>query len=413
MNRIARIAVRYGLPVLILAVALAGAFVIVNDRPEAARKPATKAVPLVDTIEAQRIQKHRLIRTQGTVVAARELVLQPQVSGQIVQMHLNLVPGGLIAKDDVLFELDPLDYRLQLQESRAALRDAQARLQLEQGQQEIARREWQLFGGSNTPGQEQGALALRKPQLNQARASVQSARARVKQSQRNLERTSIKSPFNALVRTESLEVGRQVTTQTNAVTLVGTDTFWIQVNLPTERLADISIPGRGNGDETSSVAHIWQNTSALKPTHEGRAVRLLGELDPLGNMARALVEVRDPMGLQNPDKASTPLLLGSFVKVDIRSNTAQDVLEIPLTVLRDGGQVWVVDAQNTLRIRTVEVAWTEGQNAFLHAGIAPDDRLVTTHLSQPVEGMKLRIRPAQLTSLETQTTQTVSNGEVK
>ena len=122
----------------------------------------------------------------------------------------------------------------------------------------------------------------------------------------------MRTSFNAVVRSKDTAVGAQVSTADRLAVLAGTDRFWIQVSLPTDRLEWITIPTRSGG-AGSPVSVIYQE----RHRRDGQVVRLLGELAPEGRMAQLLVAVDDPLGLKGP-AGRPPLLIGEFVRVEIQ-----------------------------------------------------------------------------------------------
>ncbi|MDT8342760.1 MAG: HlyD family efflux transporter periplasmic adaptor subunit, partial [Longimicrobiales bacterium] len=166
----------------------------------------------------------------GTVVPARVVELHPRVSGEVVWVSGQLAPGGRLRQGETLLRLDTTDYELALQRLRTHLARAEADLAVEQGNQAIARREFELLG--EVVGEADQSLLLRKPQLDAARATVDGVQAEIARAEVELERTTLRVPFNALVRSRAVDVGARVTQSTVLATLVGTDTYWVEAAVP-------------------------------------------------------------------------------------------------------------------------------------------------------------------------------------
>ncbi len=106
-------------------------------------------------------------------------------------------------------------------------------------------------------------------------------------------------------------------------------------------------------------------------------------------MARLLVSVPSP--LESPEgRTLPPLLLGSYVRAEIIGRAARDVFAVPREYIRNGNQVWLMDEQNRLRIRTVQTVFRGPETVYIRSGLKDGQRIVTTDLSSPVEGMLLR-----------------------
>jgi multidrug efflux pump subunit AcrA (membrane-fusion protein) len=202
----------------------------------------------------------------------------------------------------------------------------------------------------------------------------------------DLERTQIRASFNAMVRSKSVDIGSQVTPQEPLAEMVGTDNYRIQVSMPLDRLEWIQTPSQ-TGDPGSKVRIIYGQG------HErsGQVVRLLGDLATEGRMARILVEVADPLGLNASTKDRTPLLIGEYVRVEIQGRKLDGVFEIPRTALRDHSSVWLVGKNQTLEIRKVRAIWRDPEIVLLKDALKPGEHLIISDLAAPVTGMMLRV----------------------
>ncbi|NOZ00589.1 MAG: HlyD family efflux transporter periplasmic adaptor subunit, partial [Deltaproteobacteria bacterium] len=174
--------------------------------------------------------------------------------------------------------------------------------------------------------------------------------------------------------------------QSPVATLVDADSFWVQVAIPVEELAWIDVPGLGKA--SGSKARVLQETGTAKPSERtGRVVRLLGDLDPVGRMARVLVEVDDPLETKD---GRLPLLLGSYVSVEILGHPIEGVWPIPREALRDGDTVYVMDAGGKLDIRKVKVVRRTDGIVAVRGDLEKGESLVTSRVDTPVQGMDLR-----------------------
>ena len=139
----------------------------------------------------------------------------------------------------------------------------------------------------------------------------------------------------------------------------------------------------------AAKAHITPTSGGA--TREGRVIRLLGDLEARGRMARLLVSVQDPMGLKGAGTDDVPLLLGSYVQVELEGRQLENIVKIPRDALRDNAFVWVVDARDALDIREVEVAWRGPETVLIKDGVSAGDRLVVSDIAPPIEGMPLQV----------------------
>ena len=383
--------IRVGIVVLVLAVGLAAARAIIQARPEAVQRPPDDSGVLVEVAEVKRLPRRIDIEAQGTVLPAQRVVVQPQVSGRIAFVMPRLAPGTLVREGDVVFAIEDADFKLAVARATASVAEAAAQLELEQGRGRVAEREWELFQDELDVEQMEASLALREPQLRSRLSAVHTARAALARARLDLERTVVRSPFNAVVLSESIEVGQTVTPQSQAVTLAGTDAFWVRAAVRTDELEQLRVPGlHGDVEGSRALVRLDPETDYVLP---GRIVRLLGDLDTAGRMARVLVEVDDPLGLARGTGGPAGrglLLLDSYVDLLLEGGTIRDLFEVPREWLQEGGHLWMYTGAQLER-RPVDVAWRFEDSVCIDTGLADGELVVTSRIATPIEGMKLRL----------------------
>jgi RND family efflux transporter MFP subunit len=370
--------------VAIIVIGIVIARGLVMTKPEAKRRPVSIAAPLVEYTRVNPQSKEITINTTGTVIPAREISLQSQVSGVVVWVNSKLVPGALVKAGEVLFRVDPRDYELAVDQQKVSLTRAQVEYETEQGRAEVARREWELLKGDVAYTESGRDLALRKPQLVNARAGIEAARSALKKAELDLERTVIHAPFNAVIISENVDVGQLISPGVAIAALAGSDTFRVQASLNIDEIAWIDIPGVNT--EKGSQARIIQLLGDKRNNHAGEVEQLLSGVDAKGRMAQVLISVPEPFAA----KREMPLLLGAYVAVEIAGKTLQNVYVIPNEALREDSSVWLLKEGGTLSIKDIQVIWRQ-RNVVIVEGLSPKDRLITSRISAPVDGMELRI----------------------
>jgi RND family efflux transporter MFP subunit len=329
----------------------------------------------------------------GTVIPAREISLYSQLSGTVAWLSEGFSPGGRIVKGEKLVQLDKTDYALEVKKQHTLVRQLQADLDLEKGKQEVARKEIELMKRTTGKTIKDPSLALREPQMEKAMAMLKSQQIGLEQAELNLRRTLVLSPFNAMVLERSVELGSRITTQNVLARLIGTDAFWIEATVPVNKLHWIKIPGL-NGTEASQVNVKLQNGS----TANGRVIRLLGELNSKSQMARLLVQVDDPLGLDQR-KGEMPLLVNSYVSMDFVGSRIDNVVVIPRKTVKDGNRVWLLEGRK-LKIRSIDPVWEDEENYYLAHDIKAGELLITSELTAVVDGMSVRTQIATLAKNE-------------
>jgi hypothetical protein len=117
-------------------------------------------------------------------------------------------------------------------------------------------------------------------------------------------------------------------------------------------------------------------------------VRLIGALDDGTRLARVLVTVKDPLA-RGRETEGPKLILGSILQATIEGRPLDNVVRINRDYLRQGDRVWVM-ADGALDIREADVAFRDGQFAYLKGGLEAGDKLVTSRLATVAEGLPLR-----------------------
>lgn len=376
--------------VVIVGAGIAGATYLQKSATKPQKRPPAKWVPVVETQALQRTSHGVTLTAMGPVIPARTVLLKSRVSGQVVAINSEFTDGGFLKQGSVVVQLDDNDYKLALAQKKSELVNAQYGLKLEMGRQEVAQREWQLLNGNRGKEAFNSDLALRKPHLDKARADVDAAMAAVERAALDLDRTRIIAPFNAVVRSKSVDVGSQVSAGVSMAEMVGTDAFWVQASIPVDRLEWIRIPQRKNEKGADAEIHY-----AGGHTLKGSVIRLMGDLASEGRMARILIEVKDPMHYTTNQRKTPPLLIGEYVKVDVQGRQMDDVFIIPRTALRDGNTVWIMNGDKTLSIKKVEPAWRSDTAVIVKNDLRQGQQLVVSDLPAPVEGMAIRHKPKQ------------------
>jgi len=105
-----------------------------------------------------------------------------------------------------------------------------------------------------------------------------------------------------------------------------------------------------------------------------------------------VAQIEDPYRLHSE---GTPLPMGTFVSASIFGSTVSDVIRIPRTALRGADQVLVVNDENKIEIRTIDVIRSDSRYAFVRGGVSPGERITTTAIEAPTNGMSVRTPEAK------------------
>ncbi len=374
------------LPVLIVGAALAIAWLLVTQRPQPDSTPVDERVVLVETIPVSRSDVTITVRSQGTVRPRTETTLVAEVSGVVRSVSDKLVAGGFVRQGEVLLTLDDADFQVAVEQSRANLLTAQAQLMQEQAQSEQAAKEWDLSG---RPRENAPVLALRTPYLREAEARVLFAESDLERARRQLERTRIKAPYDALVREKIADVGQFLGTGGQVARIFATDYAEVRLPLSDQDLVWLRLPSPGQAGIRSSVPVTLFARAAGRQQHwQGQIVRTEGVVDNSSRMHYAVARIDDPYALASGG-SKTPLISGTFVSAELEGVTLAGIFRVPLTALYNGNEVLVMDPEQRLRRRSVNIVHSDADWVYIDEGLQDQDRLIVSPVQIPVDGMRV------------------------
>lgn len=370
------------LPILFIGAGIGGFFYLKSKKVKIARTPSKKQVVSVEIKTMHPGDHQSTIKVLGTVRADQQISLRAKVSGEVVWASPEFVQGGLVKKGRVILQIEDADYQVQFQKAQSALDKAVSDLEIELGSQIIAQEEFELIRQSEIGDIKTSDLALRKPQLAKAEAAVKTARADFEQARLNLERTKIKVPFNCLITGKSVNQGSLVSTQSELAVLVNTDVYRVEALVPPDRLSALTL---GEGSGSKAVIHSQYSGH----TWHGRVVRTTGKLASDSRMAGVIILVADPLGQKNKNRAES-LLLEDYVEIEIFGQVFNNVFLLQRNLLRDGESIWVYN-EGKLEIRKPGIVWKEDGTVFIDSGLKPGDKVITSDIPVPVNGMELQM----------------------
>lgn len=413
---------RFGVRVCVTLLACAGVLFVgywvfsylINNPTTATRRTPEKTAWLVETTTATIGDYPALLSAMGEAIPATEAQLKPQLSGRIISISPAFVPGGRFKAGQEVLKIDPSDFKLALAQresevlqaqsqiiaAHAGLITAQRELSIEQGSQNVARREFELLGEKIS--ERDRSLVLREPQLQAAQAAIESAQAAIAsaeaaldaaenrraQAQLDLERTTVYAPFNAVVMEKNAGVGDIVDASTTLASLLGTDHIWVEIAVP---MSDTRWIETGAHGESPSRVEIRNPSAWGGDVHrDASVIQILPQIDTESRMARVLVEVEDPLALSDQGATLPMLLVGSYVQARVIGPTIRDVVRLPRAVVRDGDLIRIMNDSSELENRRVTIAFREPDSVLISEGVEAGEKIVTTNLSTAVDGLLLR-----------------------
>lgn len=376
------------LPFLVIVIALVLTFVLVQSRKTPKPHETPHLGPLVEVGLLTKANRQVLVSGTGSAQSRYEVSITPQVKGRVRELSPQMVAGGTFQKGELLFAIEDVDYQLAIAHAQASLAQAELELLRNENLADLARKEWHSLNGESAL--EPNPLVVYEPQLKSARALRDAARANVKQAELNLERTRVFAPFDCYVRSEQLEIGQFLNAGAPVATVAGIDPIEIVIPLPLDELVWLKVPRKGTG-QRGSLAKVELQSGGRTFHWQGEVTRSLGEIDPRNRMARVVVTVKDPFA-GNSEKATllNDLLPGMFVNVQIQGEELSDIVSVPRGAMHDNDTIWVIDDENRLHIREVEILRRERDEVLIRSGVDANEKIVLTNLSGAAEGMLLR-----------------------
>ena len=375
------------LPLALLGLAGLAAVTMIRNRPVVETRPPEIAPPGVRVHVVGLEDVALSVTSEGTVRPRTESELVPEVSGRVMSVAPSFAEGGFFEAGDVLVTIDPFDYEQAVVSARAQLAQSRLRLAEEEAEAEVAQREWDSLGEGDPR-----ELTLRKPQLDDARASVAAAEASLVRAERDLERARITAPYAGRVRRKSVDVGQFVSVGSSVATVYAVDRAEIRLPLPDNELAYLNLPLSYRGAENRQGPQVMLRSTFAGETHvwSGRILRTESEIDPVSRMVHVVAEVDDPYR-PGPDPDRPPLAVGMYVDAEIEGRRFRQIAVVPRSGLRGRSQVMVVDGESRLRFREVEILRMTAESVYVRAGLANGERVVISTLDSPTDGMQVQV----------------------
>ncbi|WP_440055891.1 efflux RND transporter periplasmic adaptor subunit [Pseudoalteromonas sp. T1lg65] len=375
------------LAVLTVGITAAVALTAMKEPPEEKVEEIIHPLVKVDPIELSPIRLN--VSSYGIVQPKYSTDLVAQVSGQIIELSAQFVKGGFVKEGEILARIDPNDYEAALIEAEASLAQASSALEIEQAQAQVAKVEWQRIKDDSSE-KIPSELYLRKPQLAEKLARYRAAQAAVKRAKRNLERTYIKAPYDAIVKNREISLGSVVNPgnsfgQLSAVSVA-------EIRLPVADKELQYLPNYGKHVPVTLSAEV----AGQQVSWKGEIVRSEGVIDQQSRMTYLVAQIEQPYGDTNK-----PLRFGAYANAEIQGRLVENAAMIPQHLVKNQ-KVATLDRDNKLVYQQLNVIREYNGFVIADQGINSGQQLITSALEYPTEGMQLRTDDAQLKTDSTQ-----------
>ncbi len=356
-------------------------------RPKIERQDIDVTAPAVFFTIAETGSVTLDVSAQGEVRPRTDINLTAQVAGRVISIANAFVDGGAFKKGETLLRIEDADYRAASAAANARMAQAEESLRREEAEASLAARDYAELGRRDEAASE---LALRVPQLAQARANFDAARAEYDAARLNLNRTRVSAPFDGRVRQRIVGVGQYVSPGAQLGRIFSTDVAEIRLPLTDNDLAKLGLPVAFVETDDNPGPEAVLSTYIAGQTHEwsARVVRTDGAIDPTTRQIAAIAVVEDPYGAGSAADG-TPLAMGLYVDALVRGRRFDNAIVLPRAALHGRNEVFVIGDGDILERRTVQVVSSDKDTFTVATGIIPGERVVTSPLRGAGNGDKV------------------------
>ena len=378
------------LPLAFLLGALVIAVLLFATRPENETVDIKKHTISVDVAVVNKQDVSIPVFAQGTVTPHIQTDLVSEVSGKIIEIAPHFSTGGFFKKDELLLKIDDRDYRASLERAKAKLATARSNLAQEQGHADVARKEWLQSGGNKVKrSQASTDLYLRKPQLEQAQAELDAAKADMQKAEDDLVRTSIRAPYDGIIRDKKADIGQFLSASSTIATIFSIDYAEVRLAIPQNKLTYLDLPSINYTPKQPVKVDLYANVGGKQQHWPAVLHRTEETIDEKSRVLRVVARVNDPYGFQAG--TDTPLRIGTFVSANITGKTLEDIIVLPHKLLRAGNYLWVVDENDILRNRQVETLQSDGKNVYISSGLEEGEQVSLSLVNRSIVGTRVTI----------------------
>jgi RND family efflux transporter MFP subunit len=380
---------RLTLCVLILAAGIGGFIILKKMKKPPVAKPLAEASLPVTVMTVQPQDFPVTIHGYGNVVSRTRVTLAAEVSGRITAKREQLLPGLIVEKGEVLFEIDRKDYQLDFTTAGSLLKILNRDL-------EIATAELKRVDTLYHKNKVGSLSAVEKAEaaVNAIRNQMHQVRQNKEKAEIQLARCVVRAPFTGRVSAVEVEENEYVTPGKKMLTLIDDTALEVVVPLDSRDAANwlrlSAGENRADGNwfaapEPVSCNIFWSEDSAVQA--KGIVDRIV-HYDPKTRMVSVAVS------LVQDGHAPFPLVDGMFSRVTIPGRILRQIYVVPREAVTFTDTVYVVE-NGRLHTRKVKVVREEEDSSIIGRGLAPGDMVIITRLENPLENSLVRIAGKQ------------------
>ena len=322
------------------------------------------------------------ISSNGTTTPLTQTVLTAEVGGEVIYRSKKFAEGASVIEGEILAKIDDTDLQLQYKNALLQLANAEVQYSLQLAEAEVAKKAWDKIGDGVASD-----LTLKKPQLKQAEAFLEVAKAQVSSAAKKLNKTEIIAPYAGRIQNVNIDLGSTIIPGQPVGAMYTSSEIEITLAVKDNDLQFLSIPMDGrklNPSEQASVV-IESFYKGKNQSWKGKLERVDGVIDPVTRMINLIAVFKNDF--IEIDKPNLPI--GLFVEAKIDGITLKNIFEIPINSISEDNEVYIVDKDNQLELRKLTILKKYSEFVIIKDGLKAGERLVTSKLSTASDGIKV------------------------
>ena len=322
------------------------------------------------------------ISSNGTTTPLTQTVLTAEVGGEVIYRSKKFSEGSSVIKGEILAKIDDTDLQLQYKNALLQLANAEVQYSLQLAEAEVAKEAWEKIGDGVASD-----LTLKKPQLKQAEALLEVAKAQVSSAKNKLNKTEIVAPYAGRIQSVNIDLGTTIIPGQPVGALYTSSEIEVTLAVKDNDLQFLSIPMDGRKLDPSEQASVVIESFYKGKTQswEGKLERVDGVIDPITRMINLIAVFKNDF--IETDKPNLPI--GLFVEAKIDGITLKNIFEIPINSISKDNEVYIVDKDNQLELRKLTVLKKYSEFVIIKDGLKAGERIVTSKLSTASSGIKV------------------------
>ena len=322
------------------------------------------------------------ISSNGTTTPLTQTVLTAEVGGEVIYRSKKFSEGSSVIEGEILAKIDDTDLQLQYKNALLQLANAEVQHSLQLAEAEVAKEAWKKIGDGVASD-----LTLKKPQLKQAEALLEVAKAQVSSAKNKLNKTEIVAPYAGRIQSVNIDLGTTIIPGQPVGALYTSSEIEVTLAVKDNDLQFLSIPmdGRKLDPSEQALVEIRSFYKGKNQTWIGRLERVDGVIDPVTRMINLISVFKNDF--IETDKPNLPI--GLFVEAQIDGIILKDIYSIPVNAISENNEVYIVNNDNELVLRQLSILKKYSDFVIVKDGLKAGERIVTSKLSTASNGIKV------------------------